>query len=62
MRVVSHFVGNRAVLFGSNLQFPSVFPPKSGPSGTPVRGADVSRKVEDAMEQQKEGSTWSQKI
>lgn len=43
MRVVSHFVDNRAVLLGSDLQFPSVFPLNSGLSLTRMRGADLYR-------------------
>ena len=38
MRVVSHLADNGAVLFGSDVQIPSVFPPKSGPSVTCMRG------------------------
>ena len=44
MRVVSHLADNGAVLFGSDVQIPSVFPPKSGPSVTLMRGADSIRR------------------
>lgn len=62
MRVVSHFVDNGAVLFGYNLQLPSVSPPKSGPSVTPVRGADSSRRQRLLWSSRKEQSRWSRKI